>query len=152
MFTKEAQELASKVYEAIKKISKGKWEWEPKAGGGEWCIYNKKPHLIVGVGVGNDLWLRKSGIMCYMFEPDKRKKIIPLLHWERIEEILEGMGYRVYMEEFYMDRSLKARKSAECKIYKYGEDLQGGTLLIKIEAKSCQLAVMRAVIELGKEM
>jgi len=136
------------------------WEWEP-----EWNELALLNNEIVSI---RQHWLTTDKIKACrvagrneksitvmngypLYKPNCKDKLIPLLHWERIEEILEGMGYRIYVDGFYMGRDLKARKSAECKIYEYEEHLQGGVLLVKIEAKTRTEAVYAAVIELGKE-
>lgn len=140
MFTKEAQELAKPCYEAIKKISKGKWEWKPEVG--EWCIgglYN--PHLIVALA-DKYIFTITWGIT-FAFK-QKAENYIPLLHWERIEEILEGMGYEVQITKprhWSTDEML-------CDISKFGEIFLNHW---NGNGKTRQEAVMQAVIELGKE-
>jgi len=180
-FTKEVIALTPKVNEAIKKIAgkmerrcrrcegigykkgnpthkcsacngtgkvKGKWEWKPEVG--ECFSFGWKDirKLII---IPVKFYLEEDNI-CFDDYVFPISHCIPLLHWERIEEILEGMEYRIYTEKFYMDSQLKSRKSAECKIYQYDQHLQGGTLLVKLEAKTRQEAVQQAVIELGKEL
>jgi len=159
MFSKETQALVPKVYEAIKKIAekagkkclkcegtgneddfggcrwcngtgkvKGEWEWEPE----RWqqVVYRGKVNLIRAVltPIYVDL-LSKRGVFI--------KDLIPLLHWERIEEILEGMGYALSV--------LKYEGYVKCYIH------QKDDLLVTEQRKTRQEAVMRAVIELGKE-
>jgi len=122
---------------AIDKV-KGKWEWEPKVG--EWCLYGNTLLLITKVTVSV---LEVSG---GMIEAVKADKVVPLLHWERIEEILEGMGY-------YFTRGEEVEQ-AEDVLYIKKEGLDNLRLNIEIDFrdKSRQEAVQRAVIELGKEV
>ena len=129
MFTKEEQALAKPCHEAIKKISKGKWEWEPEIG--EWAISEEYTFLIIGA---------HDNIVEYNFGYYPQKDCVPLLHWERIEEILALFGYELIMlgTGYYAD-------------FACGIQQDDKEMIKRIEAPTRQLAVMRAVIELGKE-
>lgn len=136
MFTKEEIALAKDTVEAIKKISKGKWEWEPEVG--EFVIIYGQVVLVKSVWpealhYGISLEYGLHGIEGYA------KDYIPLLHWERIEKILEGMGY-----ELDVFKSIKEHLFV-CSVHRNSK------IVLVVRAKSRQLAVTQAVIELGKE-
>lgn len=132
MFTKETQELAKPCYEVIEKISKGKWEWEPEIG--EYYIEDKEPQLI-----GDEIYLEHVQYLLVISQ-----SLTPLLHWERIIKILERIGYGVTVT---YEGGEELNERAYCNIWKDGkyvvEDKRG---------EDCQSVVMRAVIELGKEL
>jgi len=151
-FTKEAIALTPKTIEAIKKISKGKWEWKPEVG--EWCIVKDKQ-------VGRKGWNDRIGLITEVFPSIGTIKLetgltyitdisIPLLHWERIEKILEGMGYRLTVG---VDPGVKPFKTGfECWIGSQREVTQKYEQFVYLKGiKTRQEAVQRAVIELGKE-
>ena len=139
MFTKEAQELAKPTTEAVKKISKGKWHWKPEVG-----------EQFLKSGNELDLIINKNQKVW--------PKDIPLLHWERIEQIVEGMGYEVKEQK---ERSIT--QSAQCWIcptrnhpQATGKDLHDYLKWREVNTiiafgKTRQEAVMRAVVELAKE-
>jgi len=122
---------------------KGKWEWEPEVG--EWCIFQdahipprKKVCLVIraeGLYISVfPKYLDKFGdYTCFR----KPTNCIPLLHWERIEEILEGMGYEVWTD--------KLKGYVKCRIFR------GKDQLVLEQRKTRREAVYAAVIELGKE-
>lgn len=172
MFSEEAIKLAIPWHEAIKKIAekqkcpecsgegwigrrtseqsipytcpkckgtgKGKWEWEPKAT--DWVLFRGQARILMDTP--------KSA---------QRNEFIPLLHWERIEEILKGMGYKTELDE----------SSTLYKKFVIWDERQSRTVDVdglingqegikryknwKGQAKYRQPAVMRAVIKLGKE-
>jgi len=132
MFTKKEIDLAEKTVEAIKQIAEkqGKeWEWMPVIG--EQCLFESKPSLItdalpdyVYLNSGNN-WISK-------------KDVIPLLHWEKIEEILEGMGYWLRIGDKY---SCQIHPPNGVNAWPDGAGI----------GKSRQEAVQRAVIKLGEE-
>lgn len=125
---------------------KRKWEWKP-----EW---NELAYLDGKVVSIRQYWFTlnsKRTKMCRVAGRNEKsitvmkEQLTPLLHWERIEEILEGMGYVVII-----DRDVSQSKSKfMCairqltKVMGYNEWMGVG--------KTRQLAVMRAVIELEKE-
>ena len=149
MFTKETQELAKPCVEAIKKISKGKWEWEPEWGDNfilqnALCIfhYTEKDRVYFVVDTWKELQDRPSG---YFDDVS-----VSLLHWERIEEILEGMGYDVFVIDQGSNGEMLDEYVAE--IWKPAPvDCRKERPWIDGTGKTRQLAVMRAVIELTKE-
>ncbi|MBA7492544.1 hypothetical protein ES702_03094 [subsurface metagenome] len=135
MFTKEVIALALKVNEAIKKISKGKWEWEPEIGE---CFYglSKVLHWIV------------NEKQCFsVTQYIEKRKLTPLLHWERIISILKSLGYLVGISinvAFTGSEIQIHRKSNQ-------DHVNSRMILDEMYDSEPQLAVMRAVIELGKE-
>lgn len=162
-FTKEAQELAKDSIEAIKKISKGKWEWEPEVG--DWIIEKKPehtirfgnkekksiPHLIISIAsydTGNTLHVITNASAVRVDEPNAT----PLLHWERIEEILEGIGYYMSLptkgerSDLWVVGFSSFRFKGTNKEFRYYKDTYVG------RGKTRQEAVMRSVIALGKEI
>jgi len=152
MFTKTKIELAKPCVEAIKKIAKAKgkkWEWEPERG--EWFIYKKRIYLLTDI--------REKGKFLGHFVYDDTYglhreigEVTPLLHWEKLEKIMEGLGYSIHIgcvgdmenwhwkpKEFY-----KARLDQKfCYIPKNE---------ILTIADTRQEAVMRAIIKLGEEI
>lgn len=153
MFSQETVKLAKPCIEAIKKISKGKWEWEPEVG--EWCIvkdkrvrrkgWDTRMGLIVSVNLSICTIKTENGLN-YIIE-----NCIPLLHWERIEEILEGMGYDVFLYDQDFGASKTANKY-EATIWKPAPiDCQKEKPFTERRGETRQLALLRAVIELGKE-
>jgi len=160
MFTKKEIELAPAVYEAIKRISVKsekypcltkdkngieqltykKWEWEPKPF--ELFLSDKDIYCVVDVSLFRDPqidWIiekafDKDGNNDGPFYPEH---CIPILHWEKIEEILEGMGYWLRIGDKY-----------SCQIH-----LPNGVNAWPDGAgigKSRQEAVQKAVIKLGE--
>jgi len=139
MFTKKQIELASKVNKILEKLG---WEWEPERG--EWCLVKDeieigvfKPHLISMV----------HGESLYSYEAWRQNhwyisEVIPILHWERLERILEEMGYwpeitrRIYGSE---------GAKSHCKIDKNGK------FMVAAWAEIRQEAVMEAIIKLAEE-
>jgi len=84
MLTKETKELEKPCYEAIKKISKGKWEWKPEKW--EMVVYENKVDVITGHS--------RSPVHVHLSsKPGVHiKDLLPLLHWERIREIMLYLG------------------------------------------------------------
>lgn len=172
MYTKEVIALTPKVNEAIKKIAgkmerrcrrcegigykkgnpthkcsacngtgrvKGKWEWEPQRG------------EFAQIGMGMIILVDRDGLFENKFVETSDMGLIeinrltPLLHWERIEEILEGMGYEVKT----FDIQVKRRRWLS-HIWKRGK-LKDKLVASVDNCKTRQEAVQKAVIELGKE-
>ena len=164
MFTKEAQELAKPCYEAIKKIAERK-ECPTCVGYGGTDLV-KMPGLCATMGkcptckgTGKVKWegeleprdefIATDGSSRFVVSTCSggvrddygyhwsTKLITPLLEWQKIEEILEGMGYDLLIGKH--ERI-------------YGASVFQGKKCLSIgDGKSRQPAVMRAVIELGKE-
>lgn len=107
----------------------GGWNWEEKVG--EWFLYPK--NLLGDMQLVTSVELYHLHAWGEDFEISF-KGLIPILHWEEIERVLEGMGYSVSV---YRDC---------CSISK------GNTPLVEADGKSRQEAVMRAVIKLGEEI
>lgn len=112
---------------------KGKWEWEPKLG--EWYSIQLENQLPT-------LKLVTEDNLDSVKQSKTWKRLIPILHWEEdIEPILKGMGCSLE----FTDKGI---------IENYGaviSDRKNRTKAIFLgEGKTRQLAVMRAVIELGK--
>lgn len=138
MFTKEVIVLVKTCNEAIEKISKGKWKWKPRTG--QFVIYKGKIGLIDN--------FCPSPYESIDVLPESGE-FIPVLHWEDdIERILEKkLGYRIRVEKYAESMFSSDKYVFECKIDNRNND----KIHIRLVAKTRQLAVMRAVIELGKE-
>jgi len=120
---------------------KGKWEWEPKMG--EWCRFDNISHLIKGVSNNPQIIDLHPGYrQCDQTKYDPpASDVTPLLPWERIEKILEEMGYWLKTERLPFN-GCRAMTGNLPKHYQVERWINGRTR---------QEAVMRAVIELGKE-
>jgi len=153
MFTKEAIALAKDSVEAIKKISKGKWEWKPEVGG--WAL---RPSRHPQDNVGNIGIITQSYGRIIEFTPtDTTHKsitealtgLIPILHWEKLEQILEGMGY--YIKVSRLSCKICLPKPKDLDPDSLGYFLWNDEHQVRGEGDDRQEAVMQAVIELGKE-
>ena len=149
MFTKEAEVLTKPYYEAIKKISKGKWKWKPKPRDyflnptGTICIIAKN-------GETTDYSWYNNHIMQHNLTFHNPKKIkledcIPLLPWERIEKVIKQAGYD---EELY---DMTEEDGEYIYVIWLGDCSEENATSFEGRGKSRQLAVMRAVIKLAKE-
>jgi len=137
MFTQEKIKLAKPTYEAIKKIAKTKgkkWEWRPRVG--EWFLFDRRIRLVCNVNVELRLLFYPEYIDTgFIVKSVHQRKVIPFFHWEKLEEIVEGLGY-ILQGPF-------ANKS--CFVARFG--VKGWA-----EGKTRQEVVMRAIIELGEEI
>lgn len=140
MFSREEIALAPKVDEAIKKIAEkaGKtWEWEPKRG------------EFAQIGMGMIVLVDRDGLFENKFVDTSNmgiieiNRLIPFLHWERIERILEGMGYETELNEFKATGSDYAYGI-------FGYDKNDKYHTAHGYGKTRQEAVQRAVIKFGK--
>lgn len=152
--TGEVGELIVHTISANKKIADGiycdtcngtgkvKWKWEPK--------WNDKVITDLGT-VAQVTMIMPNGQIVLRDQLDKHfygtqkdgewlvssnpfgEHIIPILHWEEIERVLERVGYPLSIE-------------------KYGCDIYRGEIVAHSIAKSRQSAVMKAVIKLGEEI
>ncbi len=109
-----------------------KWKRQPQVG--EWIIYKGKISLI------HYEWIDRLG---NMFD-EVFKECIPILDWETIEGILEKAGYGITMilsphRHGFVALSITDETDNEIISFRRG-------------GKSRQEAVMKAIIELGKEM
>lgn len=144
MFTKEEQALTKPCYEAIKKISKGRWKWEPKVG--EYFMHftsvsHSKFYLITEVDK-TFVWFAMTVGGYGTAKHTDLHNWIPLLHWERIERVLEEMGY--YLKIWDTENT----KIGSGYYVVIGEKKSPITEDL---GKTRQEAVMKAVIELEKE-
>ncbi len=118
------------LVEPVNKVLEKFWSWTPRVG--DYCLWGEAVLLITDV---DDYILYISGID--MIEAVNVNQVIPILEWEVIEGILEKGGYASIIHEhkegyhagFYMIEKVTGEE--------YG--------------KSRQEAVMKAVIELGKD-
>ena len=116
---------------------KVKWKWEPEPG--QWCLYGNKLLLITKVTVSV---LEVSG---GMIEAVKADKVIPILSWETIEKVLEGVEWTRF--EFCLIDGYKF-KASSYHAAQMGDDCP---VVCTAVGKSRQEAVMKAVIKLGEE-
>lgn len=144
-FTKEAQELAKPCCEAIKKISKGKWEWRPRYR--DACLrkrgYPGICTVLIYDPLGGQVKITRGFGRAKWVPADD---IIPLLHWEKIEEILEGMGWSKFKFSFSINGTVEARSHKTVS----KPDTSDWIKLCSGTGKSRQEAVTWAVIKLGK--
>lgn len=155
MFTKTEIELAKPCVEAIKKISKAKgkkWEWKPETG--DWCIVLGYSNAVGLIGlIEKDI--NVSGLAyveCNVFIPKfedndwyEREKLVPLLHWEKLEKIMEDLEYELSV--YKVANTLDAHECFRCEIWE-----EDNILCAYEEADTRQEAVMRAIIRLGEEI
>ncbi len=121
-----------------------KYTWTPRVG--EWCIHDDYVELISAEDVENHNSIHLSHVWT------KVTDCTPILEWEVIEEILEKAGY--YMSEPKRDEITndwivgfsKFKAQRVKKEFRYYKDGYVG------HGNSRQLAVMKAVERLGKEM
>jgi len=142
MFVETEIDLAPKVYGAIKRIAKAKgkkWEWEPKVG--DYCIDKFGGSVVFIYAIdGEELYL-SHGLTQYNTYANKKNKLIPLLHWEKLEKIMEKFGYKMYVKF----------ETIGGNHYQCG--IRNGTAVLVLEiGKTRQEAVMRAIIRLGEEV
>ena len=155
MFSKEEVALAKPYYEAIKKISKRginpmtgapltvpEWEWHSRTG--EFAITKENRDILLVTHLLAVAYWQSPGFEFVNLRTNEKGSLpdcdcIPLLHWERIEHLLEGMGY-----ELDVFKSVKEHLFV-CSVHRNSK------IVLVVRAKSRQLAVMRAVIELRKE-
>ena len=115
------------------------WKWEPKVG--EWFL-TETPKLELWL-LEKNYWIEESGRITGF------RKVIPILHWEEIERVLEGVGYKteldesstLYKEFVIWDERRKIPRDVDS--YKFPNWHGRG--------KSRQQAVMLATIKLGEE-
>lgn len=160
MFSEEAVKLAKPLVEAIKKIAerqeiecivcngtgrfpyiadlgrnpcsrckgtgkvKGRWEWEPLAT--DWVLFRGEARILMDTP--------KSA---------HRDEYVPLLHWEELEEILEGMEYYVYF--------CNKREPGDNVYVEIRRGAMFNEMIVMSQSKTRQEAVQKAVIELGKK-
>ena len=82
----------------------------------------------------------KKGITNILYIRD----VIPLLHWEKLEEILESVGYFLEVEKL-------SHKNCECLILKGMDDPETECIAVG-SGKTRQEAVMRAIVILGDKI
>lgn len=132
MFRKVEQELGIKIPDALKKLSGGKWEWIPEWG--DWVVHNHKARIVIGI---NPNWItlatgneEQAGVL--------KSSCTPLLHWEKLEEIMYQLGFTMENPTFLS-------------VWKTHFSDQSGTKYREGYGKTRQEAVQKAVIALAKE-
>lgn len=148
MFTKEVIELASDCYEAVKKIAKvaGK-EWECAIEKGNWVIHKKELCLVVEVWcpVLNRWRMRLNPPDGHEFGYVDIEKVIPILRWEKLEEILGGLGYSSQIQTKMWDQNT-------FEVFIYYVDKFGSNCQVITEGKKRQETFMQAIIELAEKL
>ncbi|MHC1624720.1 MAG: hypothetical protein ACXQS2_01805 [Methermicoccaceae archaeon] len=153
MFTKTEIELAPKVYEAIRKIAKAKgkkWEWKPEIG--DWFLLDDYPYVVAGV-----LWYTIEDkvvdepqpddaisivyVKSHTIQTEAHDNVIPLLHWEKLEKIMEKFGY-------FLDLDYDYHTPFCCEIWDSKQNLP---VAFGYE-NTRQEAVMQAIIELSEKI
>lgn len=120
---------------------KVKWKWEPK--------WNDLAYLS-GTLVSIRKWwiLPSQEIMCMVDRPEicgdgiviPQKDLIPILHWEEIERVLEGVGYWVKVDPYGGNRAMIGSLPKHYQVENW------------VNGKCRQEAVMKAVIKLGEKI
>ena len=93
MFTKEVIELAKPCVEAIKKISKAKgkeWKWKPEVG--DFFLFSKDKGMCVEPK-------EKRGVVNILYIIEE---VVPILHWEKLEKIMNSLGCRSTLNSIYI--------------------------------------------------
>ena len=141
MFTEEEIKLAPKTYWALKKIA-----W---VNGKNFYIWDYISDMVVFYD--NSYWfvwfvdpaqerIRLGGAPWRESIQADVNKCVPLLHWEKLEEILEDWGY-----------TLLVGADHENRVNYYATIVSMGLCITKY-GKTRQEAVMRAIIKLGEEV
>lgn len=114
------------------------WKWKPEIG--QFSLSNGKVYLITNIDdLGND----KLGV-AYCAEV-RKENVTPILSWETIERVLDGVGYNLHIGLPSLIIKEAAKYRFQCNIGKDYEHKSSGL------GKSRQEAVMKAVIKLGKK-
>lgn len=147
------QEMVRQAKESIAKKERGKyrlvykkdrrtivaeprgWEWKPEVR--ERCLWGEAVLLVTDI---NDYKLSVSGVE--IIEEVNVNQVIPILSWQEIKRVLEGMGYIVKVRD-QKDFGRECRYN--CGIY--SDKLGVGT-----SAPTQQEAVMLTVDRLAKEL
>lgn len=121
---------------------KGKWEWKPEWGDvfllvNSLCIFNC--FVDDRVCFITHTWEESQERPIDYFED----AAIPLLPWEKIERVLEGMGYRLITSGFLGHFRIE--------IYSKNKKNIADQILISTSGEDRQPLVMRAVIEMAKK-
>ncbi len=125
------KDLAAPVNEVLKRLE---WEWTPQRG--EWWF---RPGTMVNLIENPELISSEESTIWF--------DATPILEWEEIERILHKAGYVLRGSEFYqIGTDYFPAPDHRFSINKYGQ------MIVIAEGNSRQEAVMKAVIELGKEM
>lgn len=140
---------------------KRKYVWEPKVG--EFFLYPITPLMPyvkekqTAIFVCTAVTAESQGQECYLeysfggrLWKANKQDCTPILPWETIEEILEGVGYRVSTRK-HIGNIMEPVGYVECCIREFCSDVPLDPL-VKCRGKSRQQAVMLAVIALGKEI
>ena len=130
---------------------KVRWKWKPEPG--EWGLTDYDEVVLI---VPN--WDEKSKKNCPVLAisqfygntacvgPDYHEVGIPILPWETIERVLEGVGCEVFAHPDYTEPYSK--RGYYCVIKRE----KGKRIVTEGRGKSRTIAVYEAVIALGKEM
>ena len=151
MFTKEEIELAPKVYEVLKGMG---WKWEPKEG--DWALTDTGEAVLIYKNMDE-----KSKENCPFLAnttssygitscigPEFHEVGIPILHWERIEEILEKRGYDLYVD---LNEILELYIPPEGHYAKF-LNYRDRSIWAEGVGRTRQEAVMKSVAELGRKI
>jgi len=143
MFTKEVIKIVKPCDKALKKLG---WKWRPKEG--EWGLTDYGEVVLIYTNTDEKskencplLANTKAYGITSCIGPEYHEVGIPILHWEKIKEIVEGF----YEGNFYKFH-IEIMNRAFVKI----QDRSYNTQVEELVADTCQEAVMRAVIELAR--
>lgn len=150
MFSQEVIRLAKPCYKAIPIIAEKagkKWEWEPEVG--ELAMIKPDGEIVIILDSLQVAPWQSSGVEFIEIQrPFERGSLpntdlIPLLHGEKLVEILEGMGYIVSIRRNLEEEFVKGRFCCEIE--------RGFDFPTVVEcAPRQQEAVMQAVIGVAK--
>lgn len=121
---------------------KVEWKWEPEVG--EWYLCYCPGHELPCICLIKD----EQKVEKIKIGNRPYDNVIPILHRERIEEILEEMGYSFSIDE---------APHGETPDYRLAEHFawifdESGKVIARGKGKDRQTSAMLAVIELGKEI
>ena len=123
---------------------KVKWKWEPEPG--EWCIILGKLHLITEID--GKIVIKVVPEPPIYDRPLEKSDVIPILPWEIIEKVLED----VYDARFEFSRGKEIKWVCSVELHQNRFLKNGYYRTIVSSGKSCQEAVMLAVIGLGERL
>lgn len=165
MNQKEAEnvkDLAPKVNKVLESLG---WKWEPKIG--EQALLDIGKIITIGGITKTSLSPGNTGILCHWIENDDIAQefsfdLTPILHWEKIEEILDDSGYSLgFGIPGRLRSNFKARILKLERLRKLGQQfgLRHENLMAEMdkmaifgEGKNRQEAVMRSIVALGEQL
>jgi len=144
MFTKEVIETAKPCDNALRKLG---WKWKPQPG--EWCIYKKNGEIALVTDYYPKTASNKYETVEVLFPPRENTRVeefannfIPILHWEKIEKILEKAGYGIHISSSW--------EHALCQIFLTSTGKGRRNVIVREGGRTRQEAIIKSVIALAK--